>query len=130
MGAHKYIGVPLPRREDMRVLLGSGTYLADLRVPGALDCAFIRSPYPHARVRGVSDSTEGTRLYLWEDMESEVAPLPAISRPKGSLFPRVPALANGKVRFAGDPAGVVVNSYSSNRYRLQDELERVEVEYE
>ncbi len=130
MGAHKYIGVPLPRREDMRVLLGSGTYLADLRVPGALDCAFIRSPYPHARVRGVSDSTEGTRLYLWEDMESEVAPLPAISRPKGSLFPRVPALANGKVRFAGDPVGVVVNSYSSNRYRLQDELERVEVEYE
>jgi carbon-monoxide dehydrogenase large subunit len=130
MGAHKYIGVPLPRREDMRVLLGGATYLADLRVPGALDCVFVRSPHHHARIRGVSDSSEGVRLFLWEDMKNEVGPLPAITRPKGSLFPNVSALASSKVRFAGEPVGVVVCGDSFNRYRLQDELERVEVEYE
>ncbi|MEM3795073.1 MAG: xanthine dehydrogenase family protein molybdopterin-binding subunit [Thermoprotei archaeon] len=130
MGDHRYIGVPLPRREDRRILLGRANYVADLRLPDALECVFVRSPYPHALIKGVSDSSNA-KLFLWEDMEGEVGCLPAISRPKGSLFPKLVPLANGKTRFAGEPVGVAVStSHMASRYTLQDEVEKIDVEYE
>jgi carbon-monoxide dehydrogenase large subunit len=39
--------------EDPRLLAGQGAYLDDLRLPGLLHAAFVRSPYAHARVRSV-----------------------------------------------------------------------------
>ena len=47
------IGAPLVRLEDPRLLTGSGEYLADVRIPGTLEAAFVRSPLAHAMVRGL-----------------------------------------------------------------------------
>src|SRR3990170_2654251 len=46
----RWVGKPVARVEDPRLLAGQGRYLADLALPGALHAAFVRSPLPHARV--------------------------------------------------------------------------------
>ena len=52
MGA-KYFGAEVRRREDPRYLTGQGRYLDDLRLPGLLHVAFLRSPHAHARIVAV-----------------------------------------------------------------------------
>jgi carbon-monoxide dehydrogenase large subunit len=47
------IGAPLRRREDLRLLTGRGRYLDDLRLPGLLHAAIVRSPHAHARLRAI-----------------------------------------------------------------------------
>ena len=51
--AHWGIGVSVPRKEDERFLTGRGQFVADIRVPGMREVAFVRSPLAHARIRGV-----------------------------------------------------------------------------
>ncbi|HSF07405.1 MAG TPA: hypothetical protein VLG10_16615, partial [Methylomirabilota bacterium] len=46
----KYVGRPLKRREDRRLLLGTGKFVDDLRPPGCLSVVFLRSPHGHARI--------------------------------------------------------------------------------
>ena len=44
------IGTSIKRREDERLVTGRGRYLDDLRLPGILHAAIVRSPHAHARV--------------------------------------------------------------------------------
>lgn len=44
------------RREDGRLLTGSGRYTADWTLPGQLHAAFLRSDHAHAAVRGIDVS--------------------------------------------------------------------------
>src|SRR5947199_9941469 len=48
-----FVGRPLKRREDQRLLTGQGLYIADLMLPGMLHAAFVRSPAAHAGIRAV-----------------------------------------------------------------------------
>ena len=45
----KGVGARLARKEDRRFLLGQGEYVANIRLPGMLEVAFVRSPVAHAR---------------------------------------------------------------------------------
>ena len=45
-----WIGRPLKRREDHRLLTGAGSYVDDLRPPGCVHVALLRSPHAHARI--------------------------------------------------------------------------------
>src|SRR2546428_8106907 len=49
----RYIGQPMKRVEDPRLIKGIGTYVDDLTLPGMLHAAFLRSPYAHARINGI-----------------------------------------------------------------------------
>ena len=49
----KGVGARLPRKEDQRFLRGRGEYVANIRLPGMLDVAFVRSPMAHARILGI-----------------------------------------------------------------------------
>jgi aerobic carbon-monoxide dehydrogenase large subunit len=44
------LGRPVPRIEDRRLVTGRGRYVADLRLPGALQVVFVNSPVAHARI--------------------------------------------------------------------------------
>src|SRR5919197_314508 len=46
----------LKRKEDARFIRGKGTYLDDIRLPGMLHGAILRSPYAHARIVSVDTS--------------------------------------------------------------------------
>ncbi len=47
------VGASLPRKEDRRFLRGQGEYVANIRLNGMLDVAFVRSPMAHARIQGI-----------------------------------------------------------------------------
>ncbi len=49
VSATRYVGEPVRRREDLRMLTGKGRYIDDVKAPGMLYAAFVRSPYPNAR---------------------------------------------------------------------------------
>ena len=51
---YRYIGKDRKRVEDPRLLVGRGGYIADLRLPGMLHAAILRSPVPHAWIRSVT----------------------------------------------------------------------------
>jgi carbon-monoxide dehydrogenase large subunit len=48
-----FIGRPMPRLEDARLVTGRGRYTDDVSYPGQAWGAFVRSPHPHARIRGI-----------------------------------------------------------------------------
>jgi carbon-monoxide dehydrogenase large subunit len=52
MGA-KLFGAAVPRREDPRLLRGEGRFVDDIKLPGMLHAAFVRSPHAHAAIAGI-----------------------------------------------------------------------------
>ena len=50
----------LKRKEDARFIRGKGTYLDDIRLPGMVHGAILRSPYAHARIVSI-DTSRGAR---------------------------------------------------------------------
>src|SRR5438876_9614999 len=46
----------LKRKEDLRFIRGKGTYLDDIRLPGMLHGAVLRSPYAHAKINSIDTS--------------------------------------------------------------------------
>src|SRR5262245_35457048 len=51
-----YVGRPMKRVEDPRLVKGAGTYVDDIRMPGLVHAMILRSPYAHARVRRIDTS--------------------------------------------------------------------------
>ena len=49
----KAIGKPVRRKEDERLVTGKGRFTDDFALPGQTYAAIVRSPHPHARIRGV-----------------------------------------------------------------------------
>ena len=56
IAAERYTGASIKRSEDPRILTGRGRYIADLKLPGMLHAAFVRSPLAHGRVLTVDAS--------------------------------------------------------------------------
>lgn len=127
-----YIGKPLARKEDKRLVTGQGRYLDDIVVPGALHVSFVRSPHAHARILGISadaarDLPGVTGVFTGEDLDKWTNRL-RLAPPIEGLHPtEIATLPIGKVRFHGDPVAVVV---ARDRYVAEDAAELVEVEYE
>src|SRR5215831_20898246 len=48
------VGARLLRKEDDRLMRGRGQFVADIRLPGMRDVAFLRSPVAHGRIRNIS----------------------------------------------------------------------------
>ena len=73
------VGASLPRKEDDRFLRGRGEYVADIRMAGMKDVAFLRSPLAHARVRGVHvpNAVRG-QVFCAQDLKG-VRPIVAVS---------------------------------------------------
>ena len=113
--AERYTGASVRRSEDPRILTGTGRYIDDVRLPGMLHAAFVRSPFAHARITSVDVSAAreapGVVLVLTgEELEQMVVPSPGIA---GMMAPDLPnpkytTLATDKVRLVGDPVVLVV----------------------
>jgi carbon-monoxide dehydrogenase large subunit/6-hydroxypseudooxynicotine dehydrogenase subunit gamma len=128
------IGERVRRKEDPRLLRGEGRYVADWYVEGELHAAVLRSPHAHARIRGIDASAaraaEGVVDVLLpkEVAHVERIPVRVQLQPIPSTFPHLqPPLAQGKVKYVGEPVAVVV---AASRYLAEDALELVEVDYE
>src|SRR6202034_1327583 len=56
IAAERYTGASIKRSEDPRILTGAGRYVDDVKLPGMLHAAFVRSPLAHGRVLAVDAS--------------------------------------------------------------------------
>ncbi|MEV6336703.1 xanthine dehydrogenase family protein molybdopterin-binding subunit [Nocardia vinacea] len=127
-----FVGTRVPRVEDLRLVTGAGSFVDDVHRPGMLHACFVRSPIPRGRIVGidVADALVLDGVYavftaadlnpgVHEFSYSLDAPgLPPVSRPP---------LAEGEVRFVGDPVALVV---AIDRYVAEDAVELVVVDYE
>jgi carbon-monoxide dehydrogenase large subunit len=134
IAAQRYTGASVKRSEDPRILAGRGRYVDDLKLPGMLHAAFVRSPLAHARVLAVDASAARAlpgvvAVLTGADLEAVTIPgqdpLFAMMAGPGPK-PEYTLLATDKVRFAGDPVAVVV---AESRYLAEDGCELVEVDY-
>jgi len=128
--SHKLVGTRIRRREDPRLLQGRGSYVDDLRRPGMLHLAFVRSEAAHARV--VSVDVDGARtvpgvvaVYTHADFAALVRPILADSTRAGYQSAETPVLAGDVVRYVGEPIAVVV---AESRYEAEDGAEAVAVD--
>lgn len=96
------VGASLLRKEDDRFLRGRGQYVADIRLVGMKDVAFVRSPLAHAKVSGIRiPDANRDRIYVASDLEG-VKPIVAVSGLAGFKASEQPVLAYEKVRQVGE----------------------------
>lgn len=144
----RFVGRPLPRLEDVRLLRGDGEYTDDFSLPGQTYAAFVRSPHAHARVlrinTEIAHASPGVLAVLTarEYAADGHGPIPHGALPTDAVDPRQPAfryaegqrpfeapqppLADDVVRYVGEPLAVVV---AETPMQARDAAELVEVEY-
>ena len=127
-----FVGRPVRRLGDPRLLTGRGRFIDDLQPAGLLHAAFLRSPHAHARLgrvdTGPAAEQPGVHLAVHGRSPgvSELQGIrPNLSTP-GIACPTRPILAREVVRFVGEAVAVVV---ADSRYRAEDALEAIQVEY-
>ncbi len=127
------IGQTVGRLEDVRLLTGHGEYVDDIALPGQAHAAVLRSPMAHATITALDASAAreapGVLAVLThEDIAGKVLPqrneFPLKPAPAPVVMPR---LADGVVRFVGQPVAMVVGETLA---AARDALELIEVEYE
>ena len=121
------IGASIPRHEDRRHLLGEGEFVADIRLPGMRDVAFVRSPLAHARVHGVTKPAgREADVFAAADLEG-VSPIHAPSALPGFKRSRQPILAADRVRHVGE---ILAACVAEDRAAAEDLAESVGLDLE
>ena len=127
----RFVGQKVVRVEDRRILSGRGKFVDDLILPDMLHAAFVRSPYPHARISRLDISAAQqapgvAAVFVGEDMRKLCNPV-STSLAFGVKFPEFYPLVTDKVRFVGDLVAMVV---ADSRYAAEDACDLVEVDYD
>jgi carbon-monoxide dehydrogenase large subunit len=124
------------RVEDFRFLTGQGRYVDDIAPADALHAVFVRSPVAHAEIRALdvaaAEAMPGVRAVLTAarlcdlgvDLAMRGATVPNRDGSRGAS-PRRPVLAEGRVRFVGEPVACIV---AATRAAALDAAEAVVVE--
>ena len=119
-----WIGRSLLRKEDARHLAGVAMFVADVRLPGMQDIAFVRSQVAHGRLLSVTKPADAAPdVYTIEDLPglSVLEAGPELEAFRQSPYP---ALASRKVRYVGQAIAACV---ATTRARAEDLAERVAV---
>jgi carbon-monoxide dehydrogenase large subunit len=133
--AGRFVGQSIRRREDPRLVTGTGRYVDDVVVPGMLHAAFVRSDVARARITRLdveaAREMPGVHAVLTgADLNPDAGNIQptmfAGDAPPGPNAPVQP-LADVDVRFVGDPIAIVV---AESRYLAEDACELVEVDYD
>lgn len=143
-GKTGYIGQPLPRVEDRRLITGAGRYTDDISAPGQVWAAFVRSPYPHAEIAGIDTAAAAAMpgvlaVLTGADYVADghvgvrhrpnpAAALDHTKRAFAELVVDLPHLPfpTDRARHGGEPVAMVI---SETRAAAQDAAEAVEVEW-
>ena len=130
----RYFGAEVRRIEDPKLLMGQGRYVDDLKIPGVLHAAFVRSTEAHALIRGIDASAARAMpgvvaVFTAADFgDAGKKPLPhmvpvnLIKQPLNYY-----ALAVDEVCHVGVPVAMVV---AESRPIAEDAAVQVAVEYE
>ena len=117
-----FVGSRVTRREDERHLHGRGRFVADIKLPGMLEVAFVRSPVAHGTIRGIG-KPEGAENQVFTHADlGGVRPITTPVTTPGFQHSECPVLAADRVRFVGEPVALCV---ASNRARAEDLVDSV-----
>jgi aerobic carbon-monoxide dehydrogenase large subunit len=124
------------RLEDDRMLTGRGRYISDWNLPGQAYAHFLRSDRAHAEIVSIEKEQAMQMpgvlaIFTGADIAGSLKSLPAALPAKGRggaelINPGRPALAQGRVRFAGDAVALIV---AESATAAQDAADVVAVEY-
>lgn len=118
------IGKPLPKVDAIAKCTGETKYADDLNLPRMLYGKILRSPHPHARIKGIDTSRARARPGVFAVITGKDLPI------KFGILPvsqDEEALAVDKVRYVGDPVAAVA---AIDEETAEEALQHIDVEYE
>jgi len=127
-----YVGRAMKRVEDPRLIRGIGTYVDDLRMPGLVHAAILRSPHAHARV-GRIDVSAARKLpgvlgvFTGADVNDACGLVPCAAAIPDLKAPKHTVLAGDRVYYVGHPVAVAV---ATDPYVARDAVEAIDVDYD
>lgn len=136
MSEQRWVGKPLPRREDVKFVTGEASFFDDIKEAGTAYLGVVRSPLAHGRVLSLdaeaARGAEGVLSVLTlEDLPPEARRLPlrVLPVPDDVYLANVPVpiLAQGIVHFSGQPVAAVV---ADSPAAAEDAVEMIAVDYE
>ncbi|MBU2955878.1 xanthine dehydrogenase family protein molybdopterin-binding subunit [Marinobacter sp. F3R08] len=121
------VGASKVRKEDDRYMRGLGDYVGDMKMPGMLEVAFLRSPVAHGYLKHVTKPTDADQsVFVAEDLVG-VKGILANSALPGFKSSEQPILAKEKVRYVGE---LVAACIAPDRARAEDLADNVELDIE
>ena len=143
---YRFIGKPMPRKEDARLITGKGRFTDDFNLDGQAYAVMVRSPHPHARIVAIDAAAAKAMpgvlgVFTGADcLADKLGPIPHDPVPKtkfdmkltgpkgGAVFIGPNALLPAdKVRHVGEAVAMVV---AETKAQALDAAEAVEVRYE
>src|SRR5882672_6597871 len=121
------IGHSVRRVEDDRFIRGKGNYVDDIKLPGMLHMAILRSPYAHANVKGIDTSKAAAVPGVVAVVTGELMAAHNLAWMPTLSYDTQAVLATDKVRFQGQEVAAVV---AEDPYIAVDALELIDVDYE
>ena len=131
-----FVGQPIERIEDLRLLRGRGEYVDDLHREGMLHAVIVRSSVPHGVLKHVdikkARAMPGVRAIFTADDVAKgggivpTVPLRLLPTPEVVPFEQ-PVIAQTKVRYVGEPVAVVV---ADSQAQAEDAADAVEIDIE
>ena len=127
------VGRPLPRSSARRLAFGRGKYSDDLRFPGLLHLAFVRSPYAHARILGIDPApalaaVPNARVITGAEIAEVCAPWQGTMEHLPTMVsPPQHVVAVDRVVWQGEPVAAVV---AASRAEAEDAAGEVLVEWD
>jgi carbon-monoxide dehydrogenase large subunit len=115
------------RKEDARFIRGHGNYVDDVKLPGMLHGAFLRSPYAHARIVSIDTAAAEAHPNVKAVITGAVLETLGLAWMPTLSYDTQAVLATDKVRFQGQEVAFVV---ATDRYSARDAIELIDVEYE
>jgi carbon-monoxide dehydrogenase large subunit len=128
----RHIGARIARSDDAGLLTGKGRYAADIRLPGELHMAILRSTIGHAKIVSMDASgaraAEGVHAVWTYEHLRDLCPGMTNSIAVENCVPMfVPLLADGTVRYVGEAIAAVV---AESRAAAEDACDCIEIDYE
>jgi carbon-monoxide dehydrogenase large subunit len=143
---YRFIGKPMPRKEDERLITGKGRFSDDFAFEGQTYAAMVRSPYPHARILGIDGSRAKAMpgvigVFTGADcLADSLGPIPHDPMPKTKYDMKLTGpggseaffgphllLPADRARHVGEAVAMVV---AETRAQALEAAEAVEVSYE
>ena len=143
---YRFIGKPMPRKEDERLVTGKGRFTDDFSLPGEAHAAMVRSPHPHARIVAIDAAAAKAMpgvlgVFTGADcIADKIGPLPHDPVPKTKFDMKLTGPGGGaviagphallpadRVRHVGEAVVMVV---AETKAQALDATEAVAVTYE
>ena len=129
-GHKKWVGQPIKRKEEGRLVRGKGRFVDDVKPDRCLHAAFVRSPFAHAIIDRIdvsaAEALPGVSATLIGDEVAKFCqPFFPIGPGACTKIVDLP-MAHKKVRYQGEPVAVVL---AENPRLAQDAAELVQVDY-